>query len=938
MEKKSRNSLFMWFKEKEIRIANYFFILAISTASFIILIASFFWIRFKYKNLKEEITQMHISYIETQKNVIKGETERAIDYINFNINRSEEYLKRRIKTRVEHAYSIAQNIYLENRNTKTLNEIEKMILDALRSIRFENNTYFITNLNGIEILYPKNPKFEGKNLLSFQDDLGSFIVKDEINLAKTKGEGFITSYWNYPKSDTTGLSKRISYIKLFKTFNWYIGTSEYYSDYNTVIQKETLEWLSKQRYGEEGYIFVNTYNGDALLMDGNIVQEKRNVWELEDPNGVKVIQEERRAVKNPKGDYIFYSWRRLTDSVIIPKMSFIKGVPEWRWMVGAGVYIEEIDSYLAVKEDELRNEILKDSIYVIILILTIYLSLFVLGIFVSKRLRKNIGQFIEFFKTATIDYNLIDPSKVTYLEFKTIANYANKMISELKVSEKRKLEERAHYEKLFNNSPEAIAYLDNKGNVLRVNMAFSKLFGYTNYELEGQLLDDFIVPEGLKNMASEYTKEIEEGRERPIEAVRVNKNNEKIYVNILGTPVSVNRKQLGIYVVYRDITEQKNSEKILQDAKDKAEESDRLKTSFLTNLSHEIRTPLNAIIGFSSLLITKDYDTDMQRNYLSILHKSGNNLLEIIDNIVDLSKIQSSTLVINKAKVNLNTIIEELYIDYKQVIKEKGLKVVIHKGVENKDFNVLIDSKRVRQVFSNLIDNAIKFTEKGLIEFGYDINNNKIQCFVKDTGIGIEEKNISFIFNQFRQVDETSTRKYGGTGTGLALCKSLVDLMEGELKVESKIDQGATFLFTLPLEKVSKKPKVDLKKKERFSWKTKTILVAEDDSTNFELLKTFLEKTKAKIIWVKNGEDVLIEVNKNNNIDIILMDINMPIMNGNESIKQLKSKGIRIPVIAQTAYATQDKYEEIMHYGYNDYILKPIDQKLLLNKLSKFLD
>ena len=237
-----------------------------------------------------------------------------------------------------------------------------------------------------------------------------------------------------------------------------------------------------------------------------------------------------------------------------------------------------------------------------------------------------------------------------------------------------------------------------------------------------------------------------------------------------------------------------------------------------------------------------------------------------------------------------------------------------------------------------MIDNAIKFTEKGEVEFGYTVQSNKLLCFVKDTGIGIKKENINYIFDRFRQVDESSTRKYGGTGIGLALCKALVELLKGEIWVESEIEKGTNFYFTIPLHK----PNLVEKSKQRpnsdkMDWSNKKLLIAEDDSTNFELLDTILSQTNVNVEWAKNGQDAINIFQEEKSFDAILMDINMPRLNGNEALKIIKNIDNKIPIIAQTAYATTDKIADIYKHGYDDVILKPIDINLLLKTLSKHL-
>jgi signal transduction histidine kinase len=282
-------------------------------------IIGYVWVFQKYKTFKKESLQVQQNYIETQKKFIKKETHDAIDFINYKRLQTDIALKDLLKNRTNEAISIAQHIYDEYKNNKSPEEVKQLIKEALRPIRFNKGRgyYFIGTLSGVEILYPIANHNEGRNLYDLKDDMGNFVIRDEIAMVKSYGEGFCYGFWKKPGTESVSHQK-ISYVKLFAPYGWYIGTGEYVDDYTKDVQLEVLDRISKIRYGKEGYIFINTYDGDALITDGNLVTMPKNLWELEDPNGVKVIQDERNAVKNPEGDFIYYSWRKLT-STEIPK-------------------------------------------------------------------------------------------------------------------------------------------------------------------------------------------------------------------------------------------------------------------------------------------------------------------------------------------------------------------------------------------------------------------------------------------------------------------------------------------------------------------------------------------------------------------------------------------------------------------------------------------
>jgi len=362
----------------------------------------------------------------------------------------------------------------------------------------------------------------------------------------------------------------------------------------------------------------------------------------------------------------------------------------------------------------------------------------------------------------------------------------------------------------------------------------------------------------------------------------------------------------------------------LETAKQKAEESDKLKSAFLSNMSHEIRTPMNAIIGFSTLLRDQGLSEKEKEDMISIIINNGEYLLDLINDILDLSKIQANQMVLNPLYLNLTDFMRELQENF--IIEAESKKLSFILSLENIPDNFIIDADRMRlkQVLSNLLTNSIKFTQSGGIEFGVKSIEGKVTFFVSDTGIGIPFETGNAIFERFLKI-ENRNHLFGGTGLGLAICKSLVDIWGGKIWYESEVNKRTTFYFTYPLLTQKKlkqnKPQQIILNIPDLSGKI--ILVAEDEENNFKLLEVYLLKTKAKIIWVKNGTEA-IEYVKSNNVDIILMDIKMPMTDGIEATRQIKSIKPSVPIIAQTAYAFEDEKKEFLNSGINAYLVKPI--------------
>lgn len=387
--------------------------------------------------------------------------------------------------------------------------------------------------------------------------------------------------------------------------------------------------------------------------------------------------------------------------------------------------------------------------------------------------------------------------------------------------------------------------------------------------------------------------------------------------------------------------ENRNQREQLEKAKEKAEESDKLKTSFLTNLSHEIRTPMNAILGFSDLLDEKDLKEEERSEYLGVIRNSGANLVSIIDDLIEMSKIDANQIKPKYSSVNLESLISELYETIKITIPQsQQIDFYIIKNHKTENFNVLTDEIKLKQIIVNLVTNAIKFTDQGYIAFGYEIDkvNQMIKFTVKDTGLGIDANKHKYIFDRFKRIEGDMSIKAGGLGLGLAISKAYVDMLDGTINLESNIGKGSIFYFSIPLKinRFNKKAAipicniVDINIEESM-----TVLIAEDDNINFLLLEKILKFKKYKIIRARNGQEAIDICLKNLSIDVVLMDIKMPVKDGFEAFKEIQRAFPQLPIIAQTAFASIDDKEKIEQMGFFGYITKPIDKEKLIYKIEK---
>ncbi|MFN8206167.1 MAG: ATP-binding protein [Bacteroidales bacterium] len=377
-----------------------------------------------------------------------------------------------------------------------------------------------------------------------------------------------------------------------------------------------------------------------------------------------------------------------------------------------------------------------------------------------------------------------------------------------------------------------------------------------------------------------------------------------------------------------------NAELVL--AKEKAEESDRLKTAFLANMSHEIRTPMNGIIGFTELLRNRDLLPEKRDSFLEIINSSCNQLLSIINDIIDISKIEAGQADIRYSEFKLNEMIFSLYSFFEPGARKKGLKLQVAENQEKKICWIRSDEVKLRQILSNLVSNAIKFAEKGEVLLGYRMSKDAFHFFVKDTGIGIQEGYQEIIFSRFRQAPDTSI--LGGTGLGLSISKAFVELMGGKMSVQSAPGKGSEFSFSIPkMETTHVEYQAEYADERQLDLSMRTILLVEDDEISKLYMMELLHPTGASVIHTSHGQEAVKLCQDNGQIDLVLMDIRLPDMKGTDATRMIKAVRPELPVIAQTAYALSGDKESVLEAGCNGYISKPVQPQNLYDLLMSCL-
>jgi len=561
-------------------------------------------------------------------------------------------------------------------------------------------------------------------------------------------------------------------------------------------------------------------------------------------------------------------------------------------------------------------------------------------------------------------------SMINYNGRKTLLAFVRD-ITERKNAEKALMESEERFKKLSDITFEGIL-IHEKGVAIDMNNALPNMFGYKKEELMGKNLIQLLVSKKYHPIIGEHMKEEyahcyrvigirKDGTHFPLELEAKSikyKNKTTLRVAAFRDISYRVKNERDLQKAYEELYEQKEKLEELNDklkknveqtnkinkeleiSKKRAEESDRLKSAFLANMSHEIRTPMNGILGFTSLLKNLNISPQERLTYLDIIDKSGNRLINIINNLIDISKIESGQMTVSKADCNITKEMKELYAFFKLECRQKRLELIYSNNFSDEPLIVNTDQDKFTAIVTNLIKNAIKYTKEGSIEFGFNIKHDNIEFFVKDTGIGIPEKRHKAIFERFIQADIEDRQAYEGAGLGLAISMAYVKMLGGELRVDSFEGKGSTFYFTIPYTAPTKKEPFEESKKPVTSSHNKipklNILIAEDELFADELLTIIVKKFVGNLYHAKTGEEAITIFKKHPNIDLILMDIKMQHTNGYQASKEIRKLSDKVIIIAQTANALVGDREKAMESGCNDYIAKPIIKNDLLKKISDF--
>ncbi len=892
----------------------------------------YLWVTSEWSRFEKEATSLRASYLESQKETLKREVNQALNFVNYMKSQTERRLQESIKGRVNEAYAIIENIYLKERDIKNTEEIEELIKQALRSLRYNDGRgyYFAFTLEGVETLFEIRPEMEGTNMLQVRGGEGEFVVSDMLAVIREDGEGFYKYTW--PKPNQQGSFPRVAFVKLFKPIGWVIGSGEYLDYVEKDIQEECLKWISNIKFEKDGYVFAGKWDG--LSLSGP--ETGKNLYDIEDINGIKIVQELITLAKEG-GGFVEYVLPRFEGKKQAPKISYAVGVPEWQWYIGAGLYVDEIDIAIALKQAELEGRIRTNIRNTTLILFTLLAFIFLIVKLLSDRIHHNIKLFKNFFKKASSDAIKIEGNAIYFNDFVQLAESANDMVENRRRAEKALRESEEKFRMLVEQSPLGISLIGEDSRYKYVNPRFVEIFGYT--------IDD--VPTGIEwfNKAypddryrqkvikawSDVQRQPQTGRSRPHVYTVTCKDGSQKEINFK----PLNLKTRDQLVIYEDITERSRLEQQLQ----QAQKMEAIGT-LAGGIAHNFNNLMMGIQGRASLMTLELGPSSPQQEHIKAIEEqiaSASNLTRQLLGLARGGKYEVKPIDIN-----------ELLLSSAAIFGRTRKDIQIHSNLFPSSLVVEADKRQIEQVFLNIFVNSIQaMPEGGDIYLETSILSlNEAFCkpyavipgryatiSVKDTGVGMNKETCQQVFDPFF----TTKDKYLGTGLGLASAYGIIKNHGGVITVYSDLGHGTTISVYLPVSE--KTAHIEAHANDMIIPGSGTILLVDDEDIMIDVGKPMLEKLGYGVIVAKGGENAVDAVSESgDNVDLVILDLIMPGMDGSRTFDAIREIHPKMPIILSSGYSLKGKATDIMQRGCNAFIQKPFNISELSQLIRKVLD
>ena len=912
----------------------------------------FVWIQSEYREFNLDAAATRQAFEAQQKELLREEVGKVVDFIDYTKGRTEAVLHRQVRDRVYEAHRLATHLHRLYHERLPAAAVQELIRESLRSLRFNEGRgyYFMFDRHGVEVLFADRPELEGRNMLDMQGARGEMVVRDMLALVKEREEGFYEYTWTKP-GEAANTFDKTAFVKRFAPYDWVIGTGEYVADVRDDLQQQVLERLVTLRFGEEGYFFGTTRGGLPLFTGGRVTRGGPSLWEVTDPHGVKIFQEYEKAVAQPEGGYVHYSWEKLAGGKAVPKISYVVAIKDWPWIIGAGVYLDTVEREIAAKKELLLGRFVKRAVVACTLLMLLLLCASLVGWKLAGRIRSGLDTFIHFCRRAAAERVLIDPAVLRFSELQDIALATNDMLR----AQRRATEELARSEKkyrdLFENMVHGVYYQMADGSLADVNPAALEICGLTRQEFLGagrrppwRMIDergDEVAARDQPAMVALHSGNPVLSRVVGIYNVRTDRY---VWVTVNAIPECGEEggKPFQVVVTMSDISRRREAEEERARLLGQLQQVQRLEAigTLAGGIAHDFNNLLGAIIGYAEMARAGVPDGGATAGDLAEVLVAANRAKELVRQILAFSRQAGAERICLRPAEGVREAIKLLRPSLPSTI-------AIVQDIDLQAGPILADPTQLQQILVNLCTNAFHAMEErggvltiSLQNVGPDNLPGEAPALgeyallsVADNGPGMSEEVRQRIFEPYFTTKEVGK----GTGMGLAIVHGIVTSYDGFVICRSRPGEGTVVEVYLPV--FAAEEAVDDDPQGPVPGGSEHILFVDDEKILTEMGEVLLSRLGYQVTSALSGEEAIALFEQDPAaIDLVLTDQTMPGMTGLDLARRLLERRPGLPIILCSGYSTLVSQESAEAAGVRAFVMKPLARHDIAQLVRRILD
>ncbi len=896
------------------------------------------WISDQRTLFEEQSKIWRETYIEAQQLALQQRAESIVESLEFERNAIDARQRAQLHAAVSNAIAQVDSILNYPKKIPDRPQALQRVRDVLAPIRFGDarGHYFVNTMDGIAILAPVFPQMEGRYVLDVVDGNGVQVVRDLTSQVRNNGEGYVEVWYRKPGSGETYLA--LQYARYYHPLDIMIAAVSFTGEIVNAVKRNELARLGNLSAAET-IITVVASDGSVLLDNYDPKSRERIAREFAEAQPVSLPATQQKA---PQGKFVQLHRTRRDTGARVPVLAYVHTYPGWNWQVTTSVFLDGIEARIARQRADMQRGINQRIAFGLVMLLLLLLA----ALWVAQRLARSteraLGRFTQFFADASRHSTSIDVEQLPYSEFEQLAVDANRMIEQRERIEHALRTSEQRFETALIAANSHLWDMDLQDDVLTMSGSLFAQLGFSaqTRQIEFAEWRDWIHPEDIHSLQQSYLQVRNAGLGYGAEfRMRTSDGSYRWFMS-RGQPVEFDEAGAPLRALgtISDISERKRIENELIAARIAAEDANHAKSQFLSSMSHELRTPLNGVLGYAQILLRDQSVSAEQRRNLLAIESCGQHLLTLIDDVLDLAKIESGKIEIQQMSCDLFDLLESVSNIVRERVDAKGLSysLEIDDAVPG---TIVVDEVKLRQILINLLANAVKFTEAGNVKLRVWLSAaGEISFEVCDTGVGIPPEKQALIFHPFRQLHHAS----GGTGLGLPISVRLCEAMGGGLRLQSAVGAGSCFSFFLPLqrsigERGPQPPRLGYQMLDT-GGNTVTVMVVDDNPINRQVLSGMLRASGMEVIEAEHGQDALDQL-RSRPVPLVLMDVRMPVLDGFAATAAIKGDPLlrHVVVIAVSASAFPEVIERMRAQGCDDFVSKPVRVAELLEKISQHL-